>query len=525
MTKHNEKTHNEKTHNENTHNEKTHKKKYKNPTCDDKMTFDECELAILRAAVDETEEKKGREIVNNDEIKKILKIVESFIIRKKLILYGGTAINNILPRFAQFYNRDVELPDYDFFSKNALEDAKELTDIYYKAGYLDIEAKAGVHMGTFKVFVNFIPIADITQLNPVIFDELSKDVIKVSGMRHCPANYLRMNMYLELSRPSGDVSRWEKILKRLILLNKFYPLKTSENCTNIDFQRKMNMDMNVSEKVYVTTRDALINQGVIFFGGYAVSLYARYMSEQEQRAVKRIADFDVLSEEPDKCALIVKERLEDEGFKNIKTIHHPEVGEIVPACIEINVEGEVIAFIYKPIACHSYNTIHIDEQEVNIASIDTILTFYFAFIYTKRPYYNIERLLCMAKFLFDVEQRNRLAQKGLLKRFSINCYGKQKTLEEIRAEKAEKFKELSADRNSREYQMWFLKYSPGVKDTEGIDKKQKYRKQKPCVKSAKSAKTSSVITAKKTIANQTVDEPQPIHRTRKMRLKTSDFLV
>uniref|UniRef100_A0A6C0DQZ6 Poly(A) polymerase catalytic subunit domain-containing protein n=1 Tax=viral metagenome TaxID=1070528 RepID=A0A6C0DQZ6_9ZZZZ len=486
------------------HYNKSHKihkpiKKYNNKTCDEKMTFDECELAILRAAVDETEEKKGREIVNNDEIKKILKIVENFIIRKKLILYGGTAINNILPKFAQFYDRDIELPDYDFYSKNALEDAKELADIYYKEGYLDIEAKSGVHMGTFKVFVNFIPIADITQLNSVIFDELSKDTIKVSGMRHCPANFLRMNMYLELSRPSGDVSRWEKILKRLILLNKFYPLKTQDNCTDIDFQRKLDVDMNISEKIYITTRDAFINQGVIFFGGYAVSLYARYMSEQEQHAVKKIADFDVLSEEPEKCALIVKERLQDEGFKHIKMIHHPEVGEIVPACIEINVNGEVVAFIYKPIACHSYNTIRVDEQEINIATIDTILTFYFSFIYTKRPYYTIERLLCMAKFLFDVEQRNRLAQNGLLKRFSINCYGKQKTLEGMRAEKAEKFKELGSDRNSIEYQMWFLKYSPGTK--EGVSKK---RPVKNIVKDEK---------------------PHNIRKTQKVRSKKDDYLV
>ena len=32
-----------------------------------------------------------------------------------------------------------------------------------------------------------------------------------------PPNYLRMAMYLELSRPDGDVSRWEKVLKRLTL--------------------------------------------------------------------------------------------------------------------------------------------------------------------------------------------------------------------------------------------------------------------------------------------------------------------
>ena len=38
----------------------------------------------------------------------------------------------------------------------------------------------------------------------------------------------------------------------------------------------------------------------------------------------------------------------------------------------------------------------------------------------------------MAKLLFDVEANNRLSQKGILKRFSIECFGHQPTLEEIR---------------------------------------------------------------------------------------------
>jgi hypothetical protein len=35
-------------------------------------------------------------------------------------------------------------------------------------------------------------------------------------------------------------------------------------------------------------------------------------------------------------------------------------------------------------------------------------------------------------------------------------------MEEIRAEKAEKFKELSNNRSSVEYQKWFLKYNPAT---------------------------------------------------------------
>ena len=61
------------------------------------LSFAECELAILRMAVDKAEEKIGKRVVNSEDVQNIINIVEDFIKRKKLICYGGTAINNILP--------------------------------------------------------------------------------------------------------------------------------------------------------------------------------------------------------------------------------------------------------------------------------------------------------------------------------------------------------------------------------------------------------------------------------------------
>ena len=66
----------------------------------------------------------------------------------------------------------------------------------------------------------------------------------------------------------------------------------------------------------------------------------------------------------------------------------------------------------------------------------------------------------MSQYLFKVQQKNRLKQKGLLKRFSIDCYGEQTTLEKMRAEKIEKYKELKDKKGSREYEWFFLRYIP-----------------------------------------------------------------
>ena len=424
------------------------------------LNFADCELAILRMAVDKAEEKIGKRVVNSDDIKNIIQIVEDFIKKKNLICYGGTAINNILPTEEQFYNKEVEIPDYDFFTPNALNDAKELADIYFKAGFTDVEAKAGQHHGTYKVFVNYIPVADITFLDKGIFNSLKKDAIRVAGILYAPPNFLRMSMYLELSRPAGDTSRWEKVLKRLTLLNKSFPM-THIKCDDIDFQRKME-NKTQQDEIYNNVRNTFINQGVVFFGGYAISLYSQYMPKNQRVKVEKYADFDVLSNDPETTAQIVKERLKDINIKNTKIVKKTRVGEIIPEHYEIKIGNDTIAFIYKPVACHSYNVINIHGEKIRVATIDTMLSFYLAFLYAERPYYNefSERILCMSKFLFEVQQKNRLKQKGLLRRFSIICYGHQESVEEMRSQKAAKYKELKETKNKKDLEEWFLNYKP-----------------------------------------------------------------
>jgi len=446
----------------------------KKEICDRSMTFDECELAILRVSIDKAEKQIGKDVVNSPETVKIVNIVENFLRRKKLVAYGGTAINSILPKEDQFYNMEYELPDYDFFTPNALDDAKELCDIYVKEGFVEVEAKNGVHEGTYKVYVNFMPVADVTYLHKDIFSAIKKEAIRVAGIYYAPPNFLRMSMYLELSRPAGEISRWEKVLKRLTLLNKNYPLK-AHNCGEVDFERKMEDRSNVDE-IYETVKDTLIDQGVVFFGGYAMTLYSSYMPKALQRKFEKNPDFDVLSEDPETTAEILKERLEDIGIKSVKIVKKPAIGEIVAPHYEIRVGSDTVAFIYQPIACHSYNVIKIHGSSIKIATIDTMLSFYLAFLYAAREYYDPDRILCMAQYLFKVQQQNRLRQKGLLKRFSINCYGHQLTMEEIRAQKSEKYMELRDRRGTREYEEYFLRYRPGDKKSDITESKKKEKR-------------------------------------------------
>jgi hypothetical protein len=175
--------------------------------------------------------------------------------------------------------------------------------------------------------------------------------------------------------------------------------------------------------------------------------------------VKNIADFDVIYNDPLELANILKQQLKQNGINNVEILKKNPIGEIIPLNYEIKVGNDTIAFIYKPLACHSYNVLSIYNKKIKIATIDTMLSFYLAFMYANKPYYDINRILCMCNFLFDVQQQNRLEQKGLLKRFSINCYGKQETLQDLKREKTNKFNELQNKKGTLEYDEWFLNYT------------------------------------------------------------------
>ncbi|NDB70656.1 MAG: hypothetical protein EB015_22145, partial [Methylocystaceae bacterium] len=123
-------------------------------------------------------------------------------------------------------------------------------------------------------------------------------------------------------------------------------------------------------RLFRAVRNAFIDQDLVFFGGYAISQYARYLPRPEKALFAQIPHFDVLAMDPEASAGKLKERLEDNDFKGIAVTKHSGIGEIVPEHYEIAVGNgknpDPIAFIYKPVACHSYNVIQVGKKHVRV---------------------------------------------------------------------------------------------------------------------------------------------------------------
>ena len=183
------------------------------------------------------------------------------------------------------------------------------------------------------------------------------------------------------------------------------------------------------------------------------------MNPESARVASNVVCLDVIYEEPNKAVSILRKSLEKLGVGKITVVKHEEFNEMIPEHVEMRVDDEAVIFIFKPIACHNYNEISLHNLTLNIATIDTMMTFYLAFYYTQKPSPCRDRIFCMVQFMFDISQK-WLMDKGILKRFSTMCYGYQPSLTDIRATKTAKKRDTKIVRGSHEFEMWFLNYKP-----------------------------------------------------------------
>ncbi len=362
-------------------------------------------------------------------VQESLKTVEAFLKTHPVLCYGGTAINNLLPPEDRFYDPKTEIPDYDFFSRTPQEHAMFLANQLKEVGIKNIEVKPGIHLGTFKVYADFEGVADITFLEPKIFDRLWDENVSRDGIHYVSPDFLRMSMYLELSRPRGDVSRWKKVYERLLLLNKHYPIKCmvdkAKDHSKLDEQHRKQL------------RKLLLEEPVVLLGASASEVHL---------------DKDITTP-----AMLLANKETIDKLTTGKKVEFHEGTEILPPMTNVFEDDGTIQFkFYETTACHSYHKI---QGGGKVASIPTILQFFFAYVYSADgSKENVANTMCIAQRLVD------LAAHKPKRRFEIltpkDCIGIQETKTDLRKNKAILYEELSKDKNSADFVRYFFTYDP-----------------------------------------------------------------
>ena len=401
------------------------------------------QVAVLEGAINEAQEIIDYESANNPEIQYALDLVARFIRRKKRICYGGTAINALLPKELKFYDEEKELPDYDFFSDSPEDDISELVDELLSAGFKEVNQRIGIHAGTYKVLVNFIPIADITKLEPSIYKVLFKRSKTIKGIHYADPDFLRMMMYLELSRPRGEVVRWTKVYERLALLNAAFPVKLCKSHeTSIEKTiGSVFIPVSVREKILnyiLENKRILAGADVALF--YDVVLKSKtYHSPSIQWFLKRNGIVVFMSVEAIRDGIAIRDLFGDlSDTIKLETIHGSH--ESVPERVVLYYKNKPFLMIVQAIACHSYNTIVLKDrsEKLLIGSLDTLITLYYSLALFTEDHELIQTsILCLCQKLVELSKKlYKLGNKGPIPAFSISCVGYQKGFATLLREKA-----------------------------------------------------------------------------------------
>jgi hypothetical protein len=384
----------------------------------------------INKIVKEIEIKKLKELYN--EFNVVIELISKFIIKKKLILYGGFVINLILPKKHRFY-KDYTINDYDCFSKNPIKDSIELAKEIKKSGFKYIKIKRAIHKNTYKISVFGKQFFDITFLEESVYNILLKYIntnnnkLKYYKDKYkiIPVDIIKQNLYFELARPIQSGFRWEKIYNRLDLVNKFYPT---------DKNNKILKCIPIKETYLIAIKYILeyikLNK-IPIIDSYSIKLYKNLAL-----CCYRLSNTSI-------CITILVNNI-SEVYENVKNIiisyintNKYKIKLIKKSINSINLYKQYDIRVYDVDTKEIFNIIRIIEIKnqcfsttvkngYEVGSIDTCLYFlYYNYVNNKIFYNNkaeaLENIYYINQFENNIinEEMNRTVNK----RLQTNCYG------------------------------------------------------------------------------------------------------
>lgn len=210
---------------------------------------------------------------NYEEIVSSLEIVKQFIIDRKLILVGGMAIDLALKLKGDRIYSDDQLPDYDFYSPQHVDDAYKLSEILCTKGFKNVSCIQAMHITTMRVRVNFETVADITYCPKSIFVKIP--TLQYHDLKIVHPHYQMIDQHNALSIPFENPGRevifhrWKKDMKRYDKLYKYYPVvptleEKQDTGTSLKVKKYYTSDI-ISNRILNPIRAELSNQTL---GGY-----------------------------------------------------------------------------------------------------------------------------------------------------------------------------------------------------------------------------------------------------------------
>jgi hypothetical protein len=431
----------------------------------------------------------------------IYDLAKKFLQNENVLIYGGTAINELIPKKHRFY-RSNELPDFDVFSMAAKRLGQKAIRFFKSHGYDSVSLTEALHEDSFKCIVSGLTVIDITQVPQTIFDILKEDKRKTSfGLYTVNPQFLRMTLHTLLSQPN-DSFRWEKMLKRILAFYKAFPPKLSCGALGAPKQaiRKLRQgaqgaadakDPEIQKYTMKILQEETLNwvkerNYVVFSMDTWLSLLPAKMTDTAMNKILQqlkgiasddtIRPLDILVDMDETDIEKSIQRLKKDWMDYLKNavakktlpvdvktlkLYYSRLfsKRISPNHFYILMDGIPIVGFYQTEACLSYirvdneNKILADElgaspsapaDYLRVAGIQTILRVYLQLLLDKRSssssLIDLTRIECMINLLTLLSLESMIKPShAFLKSFVLTCYGSQPGLVTL---KRERFKRI-----------------------------------------------------------------------------------
>lgn len=237
------------------------------------------------------------EVIKSDHAKEIRSVYDpleahckDFARRHGLIVYGGTALNAILPEGHKIYLSDSrDINDVDCLSTTPQEHILQLRDELCAKEVQLLEAREGMHTGSFVLNVNRgSKIMDISPIKPIMEQHLKASCIVIDGVHYVSPDFMLYAFHTQFSHPNIQVHRWEKMFMRFVKLIDAYPISFEPDCM---YGRTL-LDTTVKKALRVATL-WVRKLGRPIVGSYAVNILQEAVDQKKaSRGGKKDLDND-----------------------------------------------------------------------------------------------------------------------------------------------------------------------------------------------------------------------------------------
>jgi len=300
-----------------------------------------------------------------DECLQVKEVIKDYIMKKKRIIYGGTAYNELIKQKNKkdAIYKENDCKDIEFYSPKPIDDAMELANLLHEKKYKYVQVRQAMHAETYTIFVNFEQYCDMSYMPSNIF--LNMPTISIDGLLYSDPMWILVDILRQYNDPVTSYWRLkDKTFFRANVLLKNYPLNFKIQKEDKNKEEPTKYD-SIKSEIYKKIKPL---HTLIFVGSIAENYYLTRSTKinttnMEVISTNYINDIKIINN-------IISDILESK-YKNIKINSYKPFFQFRDEHIEFILDNIVLLKVFgSNHKCIPFNILHLTNN--NIETIEKI---------------------------------------------------------------------------------------------------------------------------------------------------------